>query len=240
MTVKGTDLTSSGNQTHGSIARIPIVDSSRAVFAWSGLVAVQTLVNFGGPLLWPAPEDRIYTYSNAARALLQFGIILLVVFMIARPGGLRETLALRPPPSWTRAAAIGLLLFVGTVALLAILDPLLQSGDAQNLAPDWDPTRIIPFVINAIVIALISPVVEELLFRGLGFTLLQRFGTPVAIVVTAVTFALTHGLIALLPAATAFGAGLAYLRSRTGSVYPGIGLHVLINTLTVVSTTAAS
>ncbi len=126
------------------------------------------------------------------------------------------------------------------IALLAILDPLLHSGDAQNLASEWDPTRVVPFAINATVIALIAPVVEELWFRGLGLTLLQRFGATVAIVVTACTFALSHGLVELLPAAAAFGLGLAYLRFRTASIYPGIVLHVLVNTLGVASTALGS
>jgi len=34
-------------------------------------------------------------------------------------------------------------------------------------------------------------------------------------------------------AATAFGLGLGYLRSQTGSVYPGILLHILVNALSV-------
>lgn len=236
----GADLSSSEDLSQGTTAETQIVGSDRALLAWSGLVAVYTVVSFGGPLLWAVPEDRLYTYSNAAFALLQYGAIVLVLLVIARPRGLRETLALTPPTSWKRSGAIGLLLFAGMIALLAILDPLLHSGDAQNLASEWDPTRVIPFAINAAVIALIAPVVEELWFRGLGFTLLQRYGTTIAIVVTAGTFALMHGLVEMLPIAVAFGLGLAYLRCRTGSIYPGIILHVLINTLGVAATTLGS
>jgi len=240
VTFKQTGLTKSGDQSHETIVETAVVSSNRALLAWSGLVAVYTVLSFGGPLLWAVPEDRLYTYSNAAFALLQYGAILVVLLVIARPGGLRETLALTPPASWKRAAAIGLLLFVGMIALLAILDPLLHAGDAQNLASEWDPTRVIPFAINAAVIALIAPVVEELWFRGLGLTLLQRYGTTVAIVVTAGTFALMHGLVEMLPIAAAFGLGLAYLRSRTGSIFPGIVVHVLVNTLGVAATTLGS
>ena len=46
---------------------------------------------------------------------------------------------------------------------------------------------------------------------------------------TALAFALGHGLIIGLPALLAFGIGLAWLRDRTGSVYPGIALHALFN-----------
>lgn len=208
-------------------------NSTGALWAWVGLVAVQAAVNFLGPVLWDAPEDRIYRYSNAALALLQFGAMLAVVVIIARPGGLRNMLALRYPSSWRLAAGLGALLVVGMMALLAVLSP--QAGEAQNLAPEWDSNRWLPFALNATVIVLVAPMVEELTFRGLGFTLLQRFGTTTAIVGTAAGFALSHGLIGLLPTAAVLGLGLAYLRSRTASVYPGIVVHVALNGLGVLA-----
>lgn len=208
-------------------------NSTGALWAWFGLVAVQAIVNFMGPLLWDAPEDRIYRYSNAALALLQFGAMLAVVVIIARPGGLRNMLAMRYPSSWRLAAGLGALVVVGMMALLAFLSP--QAGEAQNLAPEWDSNRLLPFAVNAAVIVLVAPVVEELAFRGLGFTLLQRYGTTTAIVVTAAAFAVSHGLIGLLPTAAVLGLGLAYLRSRTASVYPGILVHVALNALGVLA-----
>ena len=52
---------------------------------------------------------------------------------------------------------------------------------------------------------------------------------------TALIFAASHGLVELLPAAAAVGVGLAFLRSRTASVYPGMIVHVLLNSLGVVA-----
>lgn len=74
---------------------------------------------FPGPLLWDAPEDRTDRYSNAALALLPFGATLAVVMvMIARPGGLRNTLAMRYLSSWRLPAGLAALLVVGMMALL--------------------------------------------------------------------------------------------------------------------------
>ncbi|MBA3427137.1 MAG: CPBP family intramembrane metalloprotease, partial [Actinobacteria bacterium] len=50
-----------------------------------------------------------------------------------------------------------------------------------------------------------------------------------AIALTGLAFALTHGLLLPLISIAAFGFGLAYLRSRTRSVYPGIVIHMLVN-----------
>jgi len=212
--------------------------SNGRLVAWSALIAATTLLNFGSAAFVDVPEDRIYRYQTAVSTLLQFGTLLAVVLLIARPGGLRDVLVLRRPSSWKRAAALGALVAVGSLVVLIVLDPLLSAGEAQRLAAGWDPTRASAFAANAALIVLVGPVVEELTFRGLGFTLLVRFGHGWAIALTAVSFALSHGLIALLPASAVFGAGLAYLRSRARSVYPGIVLHVLFNALGVVGSTA--
>ena len=82
---------------------------------------------------------------------------------------------------------------------------------------------------NAVLIAGVTPVVEELMFRGAGYSLLARFGQVVAILVVGVTFGLVHGLVYGLAALTAFGIGLAWLRAKTESIYPCIVVHCLFN-----------
>jgi hypothetical protein len=69
----------------------------------------------------------------------------------------------------------------------------------------------------------------ELTFRGLGFALLRPFGTRPAIAVTAVMFGLMHGFLVALPLFVAVGLALAWLRTRTGSVYPGMLMHGTFN-----------
>ena len=59
--------------------------------------------------------------------------------------------------------------------------------------------------------------------------MLARFGRAAAIALVGLAFGLAHGLVEALPILAAFGAGLAYLRSRTESVYPGILLHATFN-----------
>jgi len=84
------------------------------------------------------------------------------------------------------------------LVLVIGLGPLLNAGDAQKLAPKWDPDRLVPFAINAMLIAFMGPVVEELTFRGLGFTLLRPYGLGLAIATTGVLFALSHGLTQII------------------------------------------
>ena len=85
------------------------------------------------------------------------------------------------------------------------------------------------FVLNLVALAIVGPIAEELTFRGLGFYLLQRYGQTPAIVVIGITFGLWHGLVEALPVLVVFGVGLAFLRSRTNSIYPGMILHATFN-----------
>ena len=56
-----------------------------------------------------------------------------------------------------------------------------------------------------------------------------RFGTWTAIAVTAVLFGLIHGYVALLPVFVLAGLTLGWLRSCTGSIYPGMLVHGFFN-----------
>jgi membrane protease YdiL (CAAX protease family) len=54
-------------------------------------------------------------------------------------------------------------------------------------------------------------------------------GVAGAVIVTGIAFALTHGLIRAFPVLFVIGAGLAFIRWRTGSIYPPIILHGCFN-----------
>ena len=198
------------------------------LLAWAGLVGVTIVLAFTVRQGVGLPEDFRYSYWTVLVGVVSSAITLGVVVLIAGRGNVREMLALRRPRSWWRAALIGVLVIVGTGLLLVLL-PFLQTSEEQGFEVGWDPDRALPFVLNAAIAALVSPIVEELTFRGLGFTLLERFGQGRAIALTGLAFALTHGLLLPLISIAAFGFGLAYLRSRTRSVYPGILVHTLVN-----------
>jgi membrane protease YdiL (CAAX protease family) len=116
------------------------------------------------------------------------------------------------------------------VVLTYALEPVLHPGREQGITPStWQPEHAAAYVANAIVIAVVAPFVEELTFRGLGYSLLVPFGRWFAIIVVGLSFGLAHGLVQAFPFLAAFGAGLAYLRSRVDSVYPGMIVHGLFN-----------
>jgi uncharacterized protein len=84
------------------------------------------------------------------------------------------------------------------------------------------------------VICLWVPLVEELTYRGLGYSLLERLGRWPAILLVGLLFGLSHGLLTSLPVLVVFGCTLAWIRSRTRSVYPGMVVHALFNLVALV------
>jgi membrane protease YdiL (CAAX protease family) len=178
--------------------------------------------------------DTLYQWSTAVGGIVQDGIVLVIVLGIA--GFSTRLLALRRPRSLGRAAlyvAVALLAIYGFEVLYgAVVDP----GNEQGLTPSaWEPEHAAQYVVNGIVICTFVPFVEELTYRGLGYSLLERFGEWPAILAVGVLFGLAHGLVLSLPIIAAFGCALAWVRARTGSVVPGMILHGLFNLVAIVA-----
>jgi CAAX protease family protein len=175
--------------------------------------------------------DTLYRYGTAVSGVVFYAITLAVVLWIAE-GLSPAQLGLRRPKSWRRAIGLALAVLVALLIAEAFLEALLHATREQGLEPPrWEPDHALPFALNAAVVILAGPIIEELTFRGLGFALLARYGDVVALVVTSTAFAAAHGLVNGFPALFLFGAAVGFLRLRTGSLYPGMLLHGSFNAL---------
>jgi membrane protease YdiL (CAAX protease family) len=206
------------------------------LYAYLAFVGAFAALNYASRLVPNKPDRNVlYTWSAAIGGLVQLGIVLGIVLAIARGRPKDEYLGLRRPSSWGLAAGLIVLVLIGVFALSAVLSPLLHPGEEQGLVPNtWHPDRAAPFVANFLVVAVLAPIVEEITFRGLGYKLIEPFGKWTAILVVGLLFGLAHGLVEALPILAAFGAGLAYVRMRTGSVYPGMIVHSAFNSLVLI------
>ena len=208
--------------------------------AWSLLAAVQILLAYGARVSsGKPPRNAVYHYSLALSGLIEYGIVLGIVLAIAR-GRVDELLALRRPQAWGTAIGLSIGVLVGIYALTFALSPVLHAGEEQGLTPPgWDGSRAGAFAASFLVIVFFGPFVEEAMFRGLGYSLIEPFGGLTAIVVVGITFGLAHGLFAALPILAVFGAGLAYIRSRTQSLYPCFLTHAAFNAVALIASVAA-
>lgn len=76
---------------------------------------------------------------------------------------------------------------------------------------------------------LLVPLGEELLFRGIGYGSLRRFGVVVATIVSALLFALAHGLNVVFLAVLVLAVLNAVLYERTRSIWPCFVTHATFN-----------
>ena len=207
------------------------------LLAWLVFVLGLTALNYAGRFAAEdTPDDIAYQWTSSIGVVVQFGLMLGVLLLIAKGLPKRELFALRRPRSWKRAlglAAAALvaiyaasLAYTGLLSLLGDFDPT----EEQGLVPDgWDSSRAAPFVAFFLAVTILAPIVEELTYRGLGFSLIAPYGVVLAIVGTGLLFGLTHGLLIGLPVLAFFGIVVGWLRAKNGQRLPGMLLHATFN-----------
>jgi membrane protease YdiL (CAAX protease family) len=153
-------------------------------------------------------------------------------------------LGLRGAP-WPNFALVGPLFIVEVLALAAVnsLVGLLAGGfenpqvDAITGGQPIGPTELAMLLL---LVAGLVPFAEELFFRGMVYPVMRRrFGAPAAIALNAAFFSLAHVIPVLLPGLFVVGLLLAYLRERSGSIWPSVCLHALQNSLAMISIAVA-
>ena len=213
------------------------VPTARLVL-WAVFVAVVGILNLVARLKGGRPDSNVlYRYDTAVGGLILYGVVLGVVLLIARGLDRREVFALRAPPSLRRAAGYVVGGFVAIFAVNAVLSQFLQAGKEQGLVPDhWQPSHAGAFAANFAVVALVAPVVEELTFRGLGFTALSGVvGSWAVVLWVGIAFGAWHGLIVAFPALASLGAIFAFVRLKTRSVYPTMVMHAIFNATALIA-----
>jgi membrane protease YdiL (CAAX protease family) len=203
--------------------------------AWLAFVGVITAIGYASRFTsGPPSRNALYQWSTAVGELITFAIIITVTLAITGP--YHDLLALRRPRSWTRAAKLAVPAFIAAFIAISAIDQALHGSREQGLVPKhWEPGHAGPYVTNFVIVAAVAPVCEELLFRGLGFSLLERFGKWPALLAVGISFGLYHGLVEALPELALFGCMLAWLRYETGSVFPGMIVHATFNTIGLAS-----
>jgi membrane protease YdiL (CAAX protease family) len=211
-------------------------DVSRRKLAWwsvfiAPLIALEYAANLSSSATQRASQDVLYTYSAAIEGAVVYLVWLGIILWIA--GSQRQLFALRQPKSWPRGLGLAVVTLAGSYVAIRLMDPFLHAGREQGLVPThWEPSHAGAFAANWVVVGGVAPVVEEMTFRGLGYSLVvARWGRPVAIVAVGLLFAGAHGLLQAFPELAALGCALGWLRARTDSIYLGILAHATFNSL---------
>jgi membrane protease YdiL (CAAX protease family) len=208
------------------------------LFAWAIFVCAIGTLNFvGREKVGPPSKDVLYQYSTAVGGAIQYAVFLAILFAIAYGLDYRRVFALRRPHSVAAAAGWVVLALVTVTVVNVGLGQFLHAGKEQGLVPDrWEPSHAGAFAANFVVVALIAPFVEELIFRGFGVSAIGSFvGTAAAALWVGIAFGVWHGLVIAFPVLAILGAILALLRLRTDSVYPPMAAHAIFNAVALVA-----
>lgn len=203
----------------------------------AGLILAVTVLLFGSVLVLgltvPAVRSHILTvlaitdFVHAALVLAVEGVVL------GRRRELWQDLGITRPSRrllhllWQIPAAIVILLVVQGVALLLMGD----NGSATDGVSEFGlgPAPAILLFIGA---AVLTPLWEEIFFRGVLFAAVGRkWGMAWAVIGSAVVFSAVHGVPILLPYLFTMGVILALLRLFHRNIWGGLALHMTINVI---------
>jgi membrane protease YdiL (CAAX protease family) len=213
-----------------------------SVFVGQSLAALALTVLPGG-----INTSVLTTILAALGYLFALGLALGVPALIARKFVSKQTLGIQRLPSWKDIGASLLavvpyyvasaaVLYVG-MEIFNVIDP-----DVGQDIPFKDLTLRIEYIVAFITLVVIAPLAEELLFRGylLG-RLGEKLGKWIAVAMTAVVFGAMHllgltetGIVLQWGAAAdtfAMGLVVGLLRVSTGSIWAGVLLHAMKNTV---------
>jgi membrane protease YdiL (CAAX protease family) len=209
---------------------------------WTAVLGVVLALGTGvvlglpGALAGHKANGELTTFGNVfAQAATAVGFLLVPMAIAAQHGArdMREVLSrlgvrlFGPAALKWMAAAVGVYLLFAAVYSLLIVEPH-QKDIAEGFGA-------VPVKLLLIVVA--APVSEEVCFRGMLFGgLREKLPRLAAALVCGLIFGGLHALtgVTAVPPLIVFGFLLALLYEKTGSIVPGILLHMLNNSIALI------
>lgn len=135
----------------------------------------------------------------------------------------------------------GVVAFVlNSLAIAAWIQVTGDSTNVQGMYGEGGSGGVLSLILATLFLSLLTPLGEELLYRGVITNALLRYGPFIGVVGSALIFALSHGINTVFPAALVVGLIAAEVFRRSGSVWPGVVVHAVVNLPTVPALVLAS
>jgi uncharacterized protein len=191
----------------------------RPIPGWSLAIFLMALPVIGFGVVQILPDHKMLTVLGAFFAI---GLLAVVVAVAPLGRAAIPALGLRPVP-WKY------LIFgpLGTLALSVAVSQIGIEPEGMKQVVEVVPGRL---GLSLLFLAVLAPIVEELVFRGLLYGWVAgRWGSLVALVVSSLGFAAAHfepaHVVLVLPLGFLFG----WLRRRTDSLLPSLFSHIVNN-----------
>jgi uncharacterized protein len=201
----------------------------------AGLMIAIVAAIFGASLSDPPPAVSIISVIAQDACLIGSALLFARIVAPPRPG----LFGLRPAPLRRSVAYVigGHLVFIlASFAWLSIIgEPDAKDTITEDLGAKDNTVALIAVTF---VVCVCAPLAEEFFFRGYFFGALRSNGFWPAAVLTGLAFGLVHVFgspIAFIVPLALLGTALCFIREKTGSLYPGIALHCLNNSIAMAS-----
>lgn len=188
-------------------------------------------------------DTTIETLSQDLTFTIIFSMLTQVAFLIVCFIANKKTNVFAASKINFKLGLVNILLCVGIGILVNFgLGPIVNSF---NIFLDWigyELSADLPLVLDSfgmlalsvLLFALVPAIVEELLFRGVILQGLRKFGDKIAIVLSALMFALIHFAAEQFVLPFIFGMIMAYVVIKTGSILSSIIIHFTSNLVSLI------
>jgi len=200
-----------------------------------GLI-VFSVIGYGGGSqlsrlgLDPVAYGLVFTALSGVAGIAGFAAAVLLRIRSLGPFGVRQT-----SRRWLLiGVGAGVVAFM--VKGLAVLAYIAITGDSstpQTVYAEGGSGGVLSLILATVFLGLLTPLGEELIFRGVITNVLLRYGAVFGVVSSALIFAFMHGINIVFPATLVMGLVGAELLRRSRSVWPAVVVHIVFNLPTV-------
>lgn len=165
--------------------------------------------------------------SSAIQYLIAFPILALLLKTVPARAPEKKSLGAK---SFFKYAFVSMfIMYVGnyiSTMLMSYIEMFLGRAPENSVDVLLDNTNIL---LSVLIVGIIGPIVEELMFRKLFIDRLTQYGDAVAIFLPALMFGLFHGNLYQFFYAFFLGVAFSYIYVKTGKIIYSTLLHIFIN-----------
>ena len=199
------------------------------IYAIAAIIIQIILINILGAINYDFINDfnSLTIISAICNYVLPFPILYYLMKKLDSQTPKKDTLSIKT--FMTYIAITLTLMWTGNIIGLAIttLINLFTSLDVSN--PVQNLINSTDIWLNLLLISIIGPIFEEILFRKLLIDRTIKYGAKVSILLSALIFGLFHGNLNQFFYAFLLGGFFAYIYIKTGKIKYTIILHIIVN-----------
>lgn len=165
--------------------------------------------------------------SSVIQYVIAFPVLVLMLRRLPKTPPVASRLGVRRFLKYAVASIF--IMYVGnyiSTIIMTYMESALGSAPENSVDTLLGETNIL---LSIVLVGIVGPIVEELMFRKLAIDRLTPYGDAVAVILPSLIFGLFHGNLYQLFYAFLLGMAFSYIYVRTGRIIYSTVLHIFIN-----------